>query len=175
MELWLNYGFRSAGEKAADVAGLHKGSLPPPKLKQQKLRMPSGGGPRRKSELKIQIESIPEGRSHVDVLCFDLVYFTRPAQFVILSAGVFFFYLVYGYYQELIFSLPGFTGYGWYLTLIQFGYYSIFGKIEMLIRGDERKVPLRTYTLLALTTVATMGFSNASLGYLNYPTQVLEI
>ena len=34
-------------------------------------------------------------------------------------------------------------------------------------------MPLRTYTLLALTTVATMGFSNASLGYLNYPTQVL--
>ena len=42
----------------------------------------------------------------------------------------------------------------------------------MLLRGEERKVPLRTYTLLALTTVATMGFSNASLGYLNYPTQV---
>ena len=68
-------------------------------------------------------------RSHVDVLCFDLVYFTKPAQFIILSAGVFFFYLLYGYYQELIFSLPGFSGYGWYLTLIQFGYYSIFGKV----------------------------------------------
>ena len=63
-------------------------------------------------------------------MCFDLVYFTKPAQFVILSAGVFFFYLLYGYYQELIFSLPGFTGYGWYLTLIQFGYYSIFGKVR---------------------------------------------
>ena len=90
--------------------------------------------------------------------------------------------------QELIFSLPGFTGYGWYLTLIQFGYYSVFGKIEMSIRGEarwcktlqenepltalSRRVPLRTYTLLAVTTVATMGFSNASLGYLNYPTQV---
>jgi len=135
--------------------------------------MPSGGGPRRKSELKIQIEGVPAGRSHVDVLCFDLVYFTRPAQFVILSAGVFFFYLLYGYYQELIFSLPGFAGYGWYLTLIQFGYYSVFGKIEMYFRQEERKVPLRTYTLLALTTVATMGFSNASLGYLNYPTQVI--
>ena len=43
----------------------------------------------------------------------------------------------------------------------------------MLLRQEERKVPLRTYTLLALTTVATMGFSNASLGYLNYPTQVI--
>ena len=35
--------------------------------------------------------------------------------------------------QELIFSLPGFTGYGWYLTLIQFGYYSIFGKVRRTI------------------------------------------
>ena len=96
---------------------------------------PQGGidkmpGPRRKSELKIDIEGLPEGKSHVDFLCFDLVYFTRPAQFIILSAGVFFFYLLYGYYQELIFSLPGFTGYGWYLTLIQFGYYTVFGKVS---------------------------------------------
>jgi len=130
-------------------------------------------GPRRKSELKIDIEGLPEGKSHVNVLCFDLVYFSRPAQFIILSTGVFFFYLLYGYYQELIFSLPGFTGYGWYLTLIQFGYYTVFGKIEMLVRQEERKVPLKTYTFLAITTVATMGFSNASLGYLNYPTQVI--
>ena len=42
----------------------------------------------------------------------------------------------------------------------------------MWLRQEVRKVPLRTYTLLAITTVATMGFSNASLGYLNYPTQV---
>jgi hypothetical protein len=45
-------------------------------------------------------------------------------------------------------------------------------KIEMMLRGESRRVPLRTYAFLALTTVATMGFSNASLGYLNYPTQV---
>jgi hypothetical protein len=30
------------------------------------------------------------------------VYFTRPAQFIILSAGVFFFYLLYGYFQVMI-------------------------------------------------------------------------
>jgi len=146
-------------------------SVPAPLVGGSEKMPPSG--PRRKSELKIDIEGLPEGKSHVDVLCFDLVYFTRPAQFIILSAGVFFFYLLYGYYQELIFSLPGFTGYGWYLTLIQFGYYTVFGKIEMLIRQEKRKVPLKTYTFLALTTVATMGFSNASLGYLNYPTQVI--
>jgi len=36
-----------------------------------------------------------------------------------------------------------------------------------------RKTPTRTYCLLAVMTVGTMGFSNASLGYLNYPTQVI--
>jgi len=130
-------------------------------------------GPRRRSELKIDIEGVPEGNSHVNFMCFDLVYFTRPAQFIIMTGGVFFFYLLYGYYQELIFSVPGFTGYGWYLTLIQFAFYSVFGKVEMCLRGETRKVPLKTYTFLALTTVATMGFSNASLDYLNYPTQVI--
>lgn len=32
---------------------------------------------------------------------------------------------------------------------------------------------MKTYCLLALLTLGTMGFSNASLGYLNYPTQVI--
>jgi len=105
-------------------------------------------------------------------MCFDLVYFSRPAQFIILSAGIFFFFLLYGYMMELIFSQPGFS-YGWYLTLIQFFYYSIFGKVEMLLREQTRKVPLKVYALLAVTTVATMGFSNGSLAYLNYPTQII--
>lgn len=34
------------------------------------------------------------------------------------------------------------------------------------------RVPLKTYGFLAFLTVATMGLSNTSLGYLNYPTQV---
>ena len=52
--------------------------------------------------------------------------------FKLLVFFIFFFYLLYGYYQELIFSLPGFAGYGWYLTLLQFGYYSLFGKVAPL-------------------------------------------
>ena len=35
------------------------------------------------------------------------------------------------------------------------------------------RIPLKTYCLLAFLTVGTMGISNASLGYLNYPTQVI--
>ena len=32
---------------------------------------------------------------------------------------------------------------------------------------------MKTYSLIAFLTVATMGLSNSSLGYLNYPTQVI--
>lgn len=74
--------------------------------------------------------------------------------------------------QELIFTLDGIQPFGWYLTLIQFGYYTIFGWVECRIRGVTRKIPLGTYLLLAFLTLGTMGFSNSSLGYLNYPTQV---
>lgn len=34
-------------------------------------------------------------------------------------------------------------------------------------------IPLKTYYILALLTVGTLGFSNSSLKYLNYPTQVI--
>ncbi|KAJ9601595.1 hypothetical protein L9F63_000249, partial [Diploptera punctata] len=74
---------------------------------------------------------------------------------------------------ELIFTLDGFKPFGWYLTLVQFGYYSIFGYIEVNMKNVSRRIPLKTYMLLALLTLGTMGFSNSSLGYLNYPTQVI--
>ena len=34
------------------------------------------------------------------------------------------------------------------------------------------RIPLKIYVLLAFLTVSTIGLSNTSLGYLNYPTQV---
>lgn len=34
-------------------------------------------------------------------------------------------------------------------------------------------IPIKIYLLLALLTLGTMGFSNSSLEYLNYPTQVI--
>jgi adenosine 3'-phospho 5'-phosphosulfate transporter B3 len=37
------------------------------------------------------------------------------------------------------------------------------------------RIPLKTYALLAFLTVSTMGLSNSSLGYLNYPTQVSQL
>lgn len=35
------------------------------------------------------------------------------------------------------------------------------------------RIPIKIYFFLALLTLGTMGFSNASLGHLNYPTQVI--
>lgn len=35
------------------------------------------------------------------------------------------------------------------------------------------RIPWKTYMIIAFLTVGTMGLSNTSLGYLNYPTQVI--
>ncbi|XP_005398899.1 PREDICTED: adenosine 3'-phospho 5'-phosphosulfate transporter 2 isoform X2 [Chinchilla lanigera] len=108
------------------------------------------------------------------VLGINLSKFSKLTQFFICVAGVFVFYLIYGYLQELIFSMEGFKPYGWYLTLMQFAFYSIFGLIELqLIQDKRRRIPGKTYMIIAFLTVGTMGLSNTSLGYLNYPTQVI--
>uniref|UniRef100_A0A8C0YL64 Adenosine 3'-phospho 5'-phosphosulfate transporter 2 n=2 Tax=Cyprinus carpio TaxID=7962 RepID=A0A8C0YL64_CYPCA len=116
------------------------------------------------------IKSVEELR----VLGINLNRFNTPTQFFICVAGVFLFYLIYGYLQELIFSLEGFKPFGWYLTLVQFGLYSLFGLVELQLTQDKRRrIPCKTYMIIAFLTVGTMGLSNTSLGYLNYPTQVI--
>ncbi|XP_041484278.1 adenosine 3'-phospho 5'-phosphosulfate transporter 2-like isoform X1 [Lytechinus variegatus] len=96
------------------------------------------------------------------------------AQFFFLMGSIFFFFIIYGYCQELIFSFEEFKSFGWYLTLTQFGCYTIFGLLATQVQSDnQRRIPLKTYILLSILTVTTMGMSNASLGYLNYPTQVI--
>ncbi|XP_012271817.1 adenosine 3'-phospho 5'-phosphosulfate transporter 2 [Orussus abietinus] len=109
----------------------------------------------------------------IKLFCFDLTNCSTKLQLFWCSFGVFCLFLLYGYLQELIFTLDGFRPFGWYLTLIQFGYYTVFGWLECLFRGIRRRIPMGTYLLLAVLTLGTMGFSNSSLGYLNYPTQVI--
>ncbi|CAE1250918.1 SLC35B3 [Acanthosepion pharaonis] len=108
----------------------------------------------------------------MEILCFDLTSLPRGAQFLLCCGSVFFFYVIYGYFMELIFRLDGFRPFGWYLTLLQFAWYSIFGILESQIKQDfRRKAPLSTYAILAFLSVATIGLSNSSMGYLNFPTQ----
>lgn len=115
------------------------------------------------------------GLVEIKVLCIDLTYYNATTQFLLCCAGVFFFYLLYGYMQELIFTLDGFKPFGWFLTLIQFAYYTFFGFFERKLErlNPKRNIPLKTYSLLAFLTLGTMGLSNSSLSYLNYPTQVI--
>lgn len=121
-----------------------------------------------------------ETNQRIKILCWDLTRFSASNQFLFCCVGVFCLYCIYGYLQELIFTLDGFKPYGWFLTLIQFGYYTIFGFVEQRLQSwhhrqplPQRCIPIKTYLLLAILTLGTMGLSNSSLGYLNYPTQVI--
>lgn len=130
------------------------------------------------NDVKLKIKtSISTSNKEIRILCFDLSNCSSQTQFFVCCIGVFVLYILYGYFQELIFSLEGFKPYGWFLTLIQFGYYTIFGYFERRIQSAEdggvRKIPMKTYGFLAFLTLGTMGLSNSSLGYLNYPTQVI--
>uniref|UniRef100_G3MSZ9 Adenosine 3'-phospho 5'-phosphosulfate transporter 2 n=1 Tax=Amblyomma maculatum TaxID=34609 RepID=G3MSZ9_AMBMU len=110
----------------------------------------------------------------VILCCISLDFFSTFIQFVICSVGVMLVFLPYGYTQELIFHVEGFKPYGFYLTFMQFILYSVFAFVERKMRMERgRTAPMRTHIILSVLTVGTIGFSNASLGYLNYPTQVL--
>lgn len=116
----------------------------------------------------------PPLNSEIDILGIPIHKLSRSLQFAICVAGVMFFYLLYGYTQEWIFRDEGFKQFGWYLTLLQFAFYTLFGSFERRVRREtRRRIPIKTYLLLAVLTVSTMGLSNTSLGYLNYPTQVI--
>lgn len=121
--------------------------------------------------------NIHQQKAEIKVLYYNITEFSQYNQILICSVGVFFFYLLYGYLQELIFTIKidGFEAYGWYLTLVQFAFYILFGFMELNFQGKirQRKTPIKVYSFLALLTLGTMGFSNSSLSYLNYPTQVI--
>lgn len=161
-----------AVEKSRDkVAGLECGKAEAMDLKFNNSRKyVSITVPSKTQTMSPHIKSVED----VMVLGVNLSRFKKLTQFLICVAGVFVFYLIYGYLQELIFSMEGFKPYGWYLTLVQFAFYSVFGLIELQLTQDKRRrIPGKTYMIIAFLTVGTMGLSNTSLGYLNYPTQVI--
>ena len=41
--------------------------------------------------------------------------------------------------QELIFRLEGFKPFGWYLTLVQFAFYTFFGLGELQFKEDKSR------------------------------------
>ncbi len=115
-------------------------------------------------------------KESINFLCFDLSRFSKSGQFISLSIITFAFFLLYAYLYELIFKLPGVGKYPWFFTLYQFFLYAIFASVESVIRNErQRKIPLKSYLLLALLAAGTMGFAAQAMPYLNYPTQVLIV
>nr|CAD7454045.1 unnamed protein product [Timema tahoe] len=100
----------------------------------------------------------------LNILAFNIGHLNHTLQFLICCTGVFVFYLVYGYLQV-----------GACDHLFKYSARSMVGLIPCLKRcpACPSRIPLKTYLVLALLTLGTMGFSNSSLGYLNYPTQVI--
>lgn len=90
--------------------------------------------------------------SSLKVLCFTLNNLSPTSEFLICCALVFVLFLIYGYFAELIFTLDGVSG--WYITLVQFLFYTVFGLCENV--GRERSVPIKIYLLLAFLTLGTM-------------------
>lgn len=90
--------------------------------------------------------------SEFRVFCFTFRHLSAEAEFLICCGLVFLFYLLYGYFAELIFTFEGISG--WYITLVQFLYYTIFGLAENVRR--QRTVPIKIYLLLAFLTLGTM-------------------
>ncbi|XP_034831489.1 adenosine 3'-phospho 5'-phosphosulfate transporter 2 [Maniola hyperantus] len=113
-------------------------------------------------------------KSEINILCLDITSFSPLLQFAVCSVFVFICYLAYGYFLELIFSVPEVKPVSLYITLIQFLITMSLSYVESLIRNPiKRKVPIRTYAILAALTLGTMAFSNLALSYLNYPTQLI--
>ncbi|XP_012558247.1 adenosine 3'-phospho 5'-phosphosulfate transporter 2 isoform X1 [Hydra vulgaris] len=121
----------------------------------------------------------PKIEAHIDkkllLFNFDISKLSISFQFLLCVGGVFLCYLPYGYFQEFLFSIPLFKPYGWYLTLVQFAIYAILAFLQSTFLEEEkqRRIPLKIYCILALLAIGTIGMSNKSLGYVNYPTQVI--
>lgn len=92
----------------------------------------------------------PSEKTQVKILFIDLTHQNQTVQFLTCCVAVFIFFLLYGYMQELIFTIDGFQPYGWYLTLVQFGCYTIFGLIEKFLNNIQSRKYVRFYLYLTL-------------------------
>lgn len=129
-------------------------------------------------ETIVKIDDISNGRdtqkTAINILCLDITHCSELTQFLLCTAFVFICYLAYGYFLELIFSGPEVKPVSLFITLVQFLITTILSYLESLIRNPiKRKVPIKTYAILAALTLGTMSLSNLALSYLNYPTQLI--
>ncbi|CAG9561007.1 unnamed protein product [Danaus chrysippus] len=129
--------------------------------------------PMKDTIIKVDDGSVP-GRDTINILCFDITSLSHLTQFLVCCFFVFLCYLAYGCFLEEIFSNPEVKPVSLYITLIQFLITTALSYVESMVRIPiKRKVPIKTYALLAALTLGTMSLSNLALSYLNYPTQLI--
>ncbi|CAB9530424.1 Adenosine 3'-phospho 5'-phosphosulfate transporter 2 [Seminavis robusta] len=98
----------------------------------------------------------------------------RPAQFIVLVAGVFFFFGIHNLLQETMMSIEGFH-FG-----IMLGYMEVLGVavcsyLERTYYAKEtgRVAPMSAYPLLTFCLMSSSSLSNLALNFINFPTKVV--
>jgi len=112
---------------------------------------------------------------HVELFGKVLPVESGTAQFLILCGGIFFMYLFFGYFQESVTTATKFhptRKLGWTITLTQFTvtFLGSFALNPPKITPTKRQWII--FAAIAICSAGSMGCSNASCEYLNYPTQV---
>ena len=112
------------------------------------------------------------------LLCLDLQYLSPSSRFLLLSTGIFVFFMLNSYLEEYIFHvLPSFT-FGWFLTLLELTLFALFAVVERVVKQPAQSplqhvAPLSVHLGVALAMTASRGLTNVSLQFLNYPTQII--
>lgn len=126
-------------------------------------------------------------RPKVLILGLDIGGWKVSSQFILCVFGVFVLFLVYGVLQEKVtghWKRHGGVHLGWWLTFCQCLVYSSTMMVVRWTTGESSakqsrkhspKAPMpRAYlAAIGVLSVSTIGLSNMSIEYLNYPTQVM--
>lgn len=130
----------------------------------------------------------------IPLFCFDLGQLSPLFQLLLLSLGVFVFFMANGFIEEYIFltlaPAPPLGSpaqdkdtaehakfpYGWFLTAFELICFFSFAVMERASKGAgpvfRHRAPLWRHASVAAAMTASRGLTNVSLQYLNYPTQV---
>jgi adenosine 3'-phospho 5'-phosphosulfate transporter B3 len=105
----------------------------------------------------------------------ELGHLSSGLQFAILALGMFVLYIGHAYFQERIFSTPGFKSY-FFVSFCDFLLFAVLSGTQLLLlEGGRipRNSPLQNFLGISLSLAVSIGCGFASLAYLNYPTKVL--
>lgn len=96
-------------------------------------------------------------------------------QYIVCTAVLFFFTILYGYLQELVAIVVFERKFGLLVTLLQFSGYTVFAFLQWFARSGKRTttMPILYSISLAVLQASMQGLSNLSMRYLNYPAKVL--